>query len=253
MARRRKILIFGLCGLAAIVAVCFFCLRENEPSYNRQTLSEWLDIYDPTIPGKVVNIKIATPQQRSAAEHAIVEIGTNALPLVLKWARGGDSWRRPWLYDNANSLPVLLRSPLQRFIWTRSAAHRSRHALMAVRILGTNAEPILAELNTRFRSSHDPSEIILLANMIGSVGPKGIQCLTGAITDCTGDQRRSAIGVIKRLARGDAEVRIVLQALLPIINDSRYAGTDHRTVRIAATNVIETIAPEVLTNKSKIE
>ena len=44
MTRRRKILFTSACGVIAVVAVCFFCLREQEPSYKGRTLSEWLEL-----------------------------------------------------------------------------------------------------------------------------------------------------------------------------------------------------------------
>src|SRR4051812_22032551 len=76
MKRRRKILFFAACGLTAIVAVCFFCLRQNEPSYNGRTLSEWCAMY-----GDERN----SFEKRENARTAITSIGTNAIPWLLRW------------------------------------------------------------------------------------------------------------------------------------------------------------------------
>ena len=99
--RRWKILLFGLCGLIALVAVCFFCFHENRPSYNGRSLSEWLDDIE-YIGGR--------EGQREAGVAAIRAIGTNACPVLLKWSSAKDStWQRE-LHTILISSPRLFRA-----------------------------------------------------------------------------------------------------------------------------------------------
>lgn len=246
--RRWKIFLLGASGLIVVVSVCFFCLREKEPSYNGRTLSDWLDAYDPAMPGAVVPPANIQRQQQRVPAEAIAKIGTNALPFVLKWANGVDPRQRPWLYKSADELPTALRVPLQKMVWKGSAARRWQHAALTVKILHTNAEPILPELTARFRSSTTPYETWALADMIAALGPKGFEYLAGAMTDNTGNQRIAAIDAMRQKTRAEVAGTSVVPALLSVINDPSNAQPDPRWVRVAATNALKTIAPEVLTN-----
>ncbi len=88
MTRRRKILLVSACGLIAVVALCFFSLRDKEPAYNGRTLSEWLDpiVFGITDPDATV-----TDADFHETRIAVNAIGTNAALRLLKWAAANDT------------------------------------------------------------------------------------------------------------------------------------------------------------------
>src|SRR5437762_2441235 len=71
MGKRRK---YGLLLGVALVAVGVVVVlsRSGEPAYGGRRLSEWVDGY-------------ATRYPNSESDEAIRQIGTNAIPYLLKW------------------------------------------------------------------------------------------------------------------------------------------------------------------------
>jgi hypothetical protein len=122
MTRRRKILLFGLCGVIAVVAVCFFCLRDAEPSYDGRTLSEWLVIY-------------GSGADTTESEHAIVAIGPNAVPYLAKLLSAEDEPFVRFL-DNHRKIPGAL-------YLVKRARHQTEYGYWGFGIVGKNALPCL--------------------------------------------------------------------------------------------------------------
>jgi hypothetical protein len=140
--KRWKILLLGACGLVAVVAVCFFCLREQEPSYNGRTLSEWLDLYD-----EENSIAYSQTPRDTAAVNAVRAIGTNAIPMLSRWARTEDSQIQLMLHRIEARVRMKPRAQwFSRFVWRRSAQYRQGLADAGFFILGTNALPFLNEM-----------------------------------------------------------------------------------------------------------
>src|SRR5437763_1005229 len=95
MRRRRLILLLAGCALTAIL-VALLWTRDREPEYQGKFLSQWLAQYrDHDV-------------EDGAAAAGVREIGTKALPWLLKWLRYE---RAPWrgkLLSAVNKLPAVL-------------------------------------------------------------------------------------------------------------------------------------------------
>jgi hypothetical protein len=134
VTRRRKLVLVAACGLAAVVAVCIFALREAEPSYNGRTLSEWLERRD----GNARMDALYAESQRREAEVAVREIGTNAVPTLVQWCAGMDAPVVEFLGHHSR-IPGAARTVdrvygnMQRGFW-------------GFIILGTNALPTLRSM-----------------------------------------------------------------------------------------------------------
>lgn len=118
------ILITAFALLTASVA--WFTLRE--PGYNGKNFSAWL-----------ADLDSANPKQRAAAEKAIIEMGTNSLPLLtaefdLQHHGLRETLRR--LLTKAHILKITLPTPDQRF----------KRATQAFKLLGEKATPALPSL-----------------------------------------------------------------------------------------------------------
>ena len=97
MRKRRTYVIMIAVGVL-VGALAVVLLPSWEPSYEGKRLSEWVDSYSYSIDRGQY-----TPKQR---DQAILGIGTNALPYLLKWIR----YERP-------AWKMKLAMPVNRIIW----------------------------------------------------------------------------------------------------------------------------------------
>ncbi|MDB6056413.1 MAG: domain containing protein [Verrucomicrobiales bacterium] len=151
--RRWKILSMAACGLIAVVAVCFFCLREREPSYNGRTLSEWLQRYDPHSPWWIDGVAVGVDSAaEDEAAKAVRQIGTNALPTLVGWVAAEDGTLRIGCTTALQRWhPVQW---VQRLLWNASADLKHEQAVSGFSILGTNASPAIPTLKTLLHSQN---------------------------------------------------------------------------------------------------
>ena len=133
MKRRRNIglLLLGVCA-AAVVWVIW--LGEREPSYRGRKLSEWISLY------------ALSPRDQEAGE-AIRQIGTNALPSLLKWIQYEEPGWRARLVDWLDGRPTGARyNPMLRRLVEGPAGARARAAIMGFEALGDKAWPAVPDL-----------------------------------------------------------------------------------------------------------
>jgi hypothetical protein len=201
----------------AVVAVCFFCLREQEPSYNGRTLSEWLEIYNTTWPYDRFGNRYegADEAQQKEALIAVQKIGTNAIPYLLKWVSAKGSRGRE-AFDT-----VLDKLPERIFLFigpevTMNLADRKRgRAGNGFQILDTNAAAAVPELRQLFNSGNYKTEIQLPAYCLRCTGSAGLNVLAAAICDNeTNAQCIAALDEIGHIKSFDTNAEPVINALL---------------------------------------
>ena len=81
MRRRRAIIGLTVCVLVGIGGVAFWP-GEKEPEYNGKKLSEWLRAYE--LGSSNENERLVVDREQKTAADAIQNLGTNALPWLLK-------------------------------------------------------------------------------------------------------------------------------------------------------------------------
>jgi hypothetical protein len=145
MKRLRIIgIIFAILFVAALV---FLLVQPKEPSFRGRTLSAWLVDAVPQI-NDMTNYRYAAFRQ-ATANRAIKEIGTNAIPWLLKWMQATPS---P-LKDRLNLLldkQHVIQFRFEKFEWKQSKA------LYGFEILGGDALPAVPAL-LRLMQSPDAS------------------------------------------------------------------------------------------------
>jgi len=169
MRGRVLLLVFG-----CIVVVCAAALlwpAEPEPQYQGKRLSSWL----------LDNGPFPSGHQEGAGE-AIVQMGTNALPFLLKWL----SYQPPAWRDKAanayDKVPLPVRSQAIRdWVAAGRAQQLSESSLWAFQLLGAKAAPAVPELT---RMLEDPKKSPLAGRVM--------YCLGGI-----GEPARSALPVIQ--------------------------------------------------------
>lgn len=229
-----------LASVLATVGLTVWLTHEREPTYNGKTLSEWVEGYykaswDPLT-------RRPTRQDHEAAE-AIRAFGTNALPRLLEWTafdldfsspRGAIAVR---LYDSW--LGTHNRS-IARWINCEREYARARDAAVAFGALGTNAIPAIPELERRARQNYRSAYTAIDA--LGHIGEAAMPTLLAWLANTSGPHRVEVIELFRSHPRLATKNTVAMAQLTSCLDDR------DENVRIAATNALMEIAPEVLTN-----
>lgn len=213
---------------------------EKEPEYNGKKLSEWLEIYGRATEG---------PARKHEAVVAVEGIGTNAIPFLLKWIDYSPPAWRTW------PLRVTRRSPLLRGWWLKHFAfggagfRRSRNGHFGFAILGPAGESALPELTRRLNETKSSLRSYDAMCAMRSIGGAALRPVFGVITNraLPSELRYDAVmALMDRPGVPDLkapdETKDAVSALMSALEDPEPA------MRMIVTNVLQKIAPEVLTN-----
>lgn len=250
MRQRWKILL-GVCGVAALVIICFFCLRDSdkEPSYNGRTLSEWLDKYE-----RLAGTYNHTNSEFQDVTAAINQLGTNHALLLAHWFVDGCATEKRVLRVG-DKIPIL--RPWLAPIKTRAERDRIRGA-DGMRIIGTNGLEALPFLEKTFGTTSDSGVLYTCAASIRGLGSPGLAFLLSIVKQggtnlqrgvaiqmlgqvgYLGTNATPAVGVLLNVAQDTNDlfhyVALSSAAELPLSNDRVIAVV---TNRLLSTNAKE--------------
>lgn len=231
MQKRRRV--FTLLALAVLLTVAYFVLKPiDEPKYQGRSLSEWLAIYRS-------DVYLQQTPEFEEARQAVLNIGTNALPYLLKWIR----YEPPaWRETLRRNLPSRIwdNDTFQKWI-KGPTGERASHANAAFGILGTNALAALPELEALMKDNAAPRTASRAMSALASLGRSSLPIFETALADSNQTNRYRIIYNIRLMAWAEGTntcLPLLLQALT----------NDDRMVRTATTNVLTQLAPEMLTN-----
>ena len=221
MKRKKGIIL--LTGAIVVVGLCFvvFGDRESQPEYQGRSLSSWLAVYDDLDP--------TTFEQ---AEEAVLHIGTNALPCLLRWIQyEPPAWRASLkgvvpsrIWDNGS---------FQDFIAGR-AGRRAAYARDGFRILGTNAVAALPELEKLMKTNTRPMTVFNAFLSLVSIGQPSLPVFERALAD-TNQLYRYRIPIsLRAMAMEDGPA-----AYLPLLRQA--LTNDDRMVRENAATVLKVL------------
>src|SRR5262249_32869582 len=136
---RRLALIMA--SVVIILSAALFFLTPREPWCRGRPLSAWLTTYRKIYAGNLTNPGV------QETRDALLEIGTNSLPWLLRWLGSEQpTWKQNALILH-DQLPKGLRSKFIRGqIDGQKEANRVTEASLAFGFLGTNAGPAAHEL-----------------------------------------------------------------------------------------------------------
>jgi hypothetical protein len=150
------------CLATLLASVCLAGLAatkdQHEPTYQGRTLSDWTRDIDPHAAFIVGHEPVAWT--------AIGDMGTNAIPTLLKWMSEPDP-----------------PEPLKPHLAPCCTLSRSERAQFAFRILGETARPAIPELTRLARRSSDPRRAEHCADSLASIGPEAIPNLLSLATN----------------------------------------------------------------------
>lgn len=262
MGKRKKILVGVLVGGGVMVGLWFGGGR-GEPVFNKRPLSEWVEV---------------SKTNELAAYLAIRQIGTNALPQVIDWLHvDKQAWRRR-VFFSMRKLPKQVRpKPLQRWLIHDPSADKTFAAFVVLDALGEQASPIAPELLKMSRSRYATNSAELAIEALSCLGTTGLQQLREILRDPKHPHRPAAAMAIGEMLGDEPEARqavpeliqclqasesnLVLQAsdalsFLPPSAESVQAvhalsnnlSNPDPTARLAATNALMSLAPQMFTN-----
>jgi hypothetical protein len=205
---RKRVQIAVAVLLVAIAGVVIWrALRPQEPVYQGKPLSSWL----------IASTTTGTPQAQEQANAAVRQVGTNALPTLLRMLRVKDSPLKVKLMALADKQHVVKIRYTSAEKWNVAAFH----AFLA---LGTNAQsaaPALPEIANE-NISHASRAYAISA--LGAIGPPASEALPSLFrwaTNADADVRFSAFW---SLAEIGAELDRVVPLLTNALRDPYYAA-----------------------------
>jgi hypothetical protein len=162
---------------------------EPEPVYNGKRLSEWLKFYaDATDRFPTLEVQ----QEFKNTDSAMRQIGTNAIPSLLRLLRVKDSTLTVKLLDLLQEQHVIKIKYTRASYWNLAAGH-------GFQVLGAkaqNAVPALIEIvNANISPSSQYCSLIVLAN-IGPSAKDAVPSLLQWVTNADGAVRLSATNAL---------------------------------------------------------
>src|ERR1051325_2269151 len=177
MRKRRKLLIAVL-----VLVVVFACIAllsgDKEPSCKGQTLSEWFAIYS-------AHFEQDNPESKAKTEEAkgaIKEIGTNALPILLKRIQYEPSLARIRFLKVVDKLPSILwdnRLVLPLVKDSRSIAAENATGIFVM--LGAECQPAVPELTSLMLRTSDIDVVYRITFCLAAIGKDAMPSLIAAL------------------------------------------------------------------------
>src|SRR5690349_2274165 len=87
--KRSRIVLTGFVALLMVGWVALYQGRSREPRYQNRTLSQWLEVYQRASVRTMSDTN--APAMLANSAEAVKQIGTNAIPVLLKMIRAHDS------------------------------------------------------------------------------------------------------------------------------------------------------------------
>ena len=226
MRKRRFFLILGIVILAGVLVAVFS--REREPEYGGKRLSDWVE-------------GLASYAVDSADAHleeeAIRQIGTNALPYLVKWLSYEIPAWKTALYKIVDK--TVKKQPDAWFLRWDKATSRAIGAELALKTLGPQAEAAIGELTKLLNDPKASQSAMRAAFNLHQMRNAGLPSLLTAFTN------QQTTGGLKRfltftMGTFGTNARAAVPVLMQLLNDSDQA------LRADATNALRKIDPEAL-------
>lgn len=226
----RPILLITASSVLLTVAGVILYSGDTEPSYKGRTLSQW-------------NKASYQDSGEREAHEAIVSITTKSFPLLLRWAFADTNPRfdtMPRVSNLIYKLPFsITQNPhLRPLLYRENQIFRAACALRAFEIAGTNAAcavPALAAMMT----NDNPHVTLWAIHVCSLIGPPAVPAIRLAMSSQLPYLRCEAIGCLKRFGTNTTEA---IPDVVKALSDSDLS------VRQNATNILETLYPQILTN-----
>jgi hypothetical protein len=220
-------LIFFAC--AALAFALFLVLtHEREPEYEGRRLSEWLEPQP----------WIGVDSDYYKSQAAIRSIGTNALPILLKWI---DYEPPTWRMTLYRKLPKFIgnRRPINS--WLFGASRRVGFAIGGFEALGTKAASATPVLEAMMKDTTKPTRARAAIYALGEIGEPAIPALKAAFADTN---RLDRVDIVKAFTF--MPITQMTNSWLPFMLEA--LNDRDASVSGEAKYILNAWVPEILTN-----
>jgi hypothetical protein len=209
MSKRRKILLL-LAGVGLAIGVYMLFIREGEPSYKGQTLSQWVKCLGATESAAPVN-----PECQEAFRH----MGRQAVPHLLRWIdkESPSAWREN--LDAFCQKHGLLRGLAIDRYKLQEEDIRAAYAARAFAWIGpeaTNAIPALRACIHK-KPTEFPGPTYRAAWALAYIGGPGLAPLAEALGDTDAEVRRASVYGLRYAGAGAGPV---IPAIVSCLQDT---------------------------------
>jgi len=237
MRKHWKLCVLLLCAFAAGSAVLFRSPDKPQPSYDGLPLSHWVEEL-----GKGVS----TEPQRSNAQAAIRNIGTNALPLLIKWMQ----YDPPRFQTAVEMRLSLLTGHVIQLATSEERIRRALGSVRAFRAFGPAAEGAAGQLNTVLTNSGGRIAADRAAEALCEIGTNGLRFLVAGLDSPNTHVRYCSACYINRVCRRcPNDLAFSVPALLRRLKESDYRIVGAAASALAGLKVDPaTLLPALATN-----
>lgn len=195
--RKLVTLFFCVAGIIGIILFISSCDSDPvEPVYNGKKLSEWLQITDPNKRDYHLS---------QASSEAVQNMGTNALPHLLRMLVAKDSDAKAWFGDLLNKQSLIdVSITRDHNFHTRSVA--------GFEALGAKAASVVPALIQMLEDTNSPNSFYA-SFALGAIGPTAIPALIQALTNKNASVRRDAAQSLRYMHCAEDAIPALLQCL----------------------------------------
>jgi hypothetical protein len=236
--RKHRTALLLLVVTSLLLLLVFVVLHDNEPTYHGHSLSYWLQRNQESSKARRTQT-----EQPDSPKQAILAIGTNAIPWLLKWIR----------YE-PNPVPKPVLNRVQWTFWntriggmimfgTGRANSRAEAAVLAFDTLGTNAAPALNNLVLLMQDSTHPMTSVRATMALGGLGQCALPALAQALFTPTQHERQLVALELFEMSHDPA---IGTNRILPFVR--RALNDPDPQLSRYASKFLARIAPGAITN-----
>ena len=226
--KKRRWLKIGLAALAVIALLLIVTRRDRGPEVAGRPLEEWVQDL----------LVTADPDRSAAAQAAVAQLGTNALPWLQLAVRHTDPvWKQP-LLNTVKKVPGIDRRDLMRWVNLYERSEIRAGGVAGLAALGQAAVPAIPELVTALG---DPEQLVYnnaLAALRG-LGSLPLREITNRLDQADGGHRTRMLNVLRNMK---SDVAPAAPALVGIIEAK--PGSDEANAAAAALAVMGHVSSE---------
>jgi HEAT repeat protein len=193
--------------------------RDQQPVYRGRLLPDW-----------VADLAHQDPAQSRAAREAIVALGPDAVPALIRTVNRSDPVLARPLVRFGRYLPAVVYRTLFDWMKPTQNANARAQALQALALLGPTAQSAVSTLARLTRSppaGPEVTEWMLAVQALGKIGPSAVDALVEAFTRAPDSLRVHSLLALAELGpAGTKAIPVVLAAFptLPQADGSALAG-----------------------------
>jgi HEAT repeat protein len=206
MKTKRLRIIFVVLIAAVVCGVVWQVSRARGPVYQGKRLSVWLKNYDPN--------PVTPFATRAEADEAVRQIGTNAIPMLLRLLQANDP---PW------KLKVFALLDKQRFIKINPfhASKLNWEAMSAFGALGPGAADAVPALIEIFERNISKQSRSAAAGALGAIGPAAKSAIPVLLKGMTNSDINLRANLLYALGRIRSAPELVVPVLCDSLKDKR--------------------------------